>query len=147
MLYTRETASLSEDSNTAGDISMSQADVTGERPAPRRPISLGAGAVVVHEGRVLLVRNIFGVTKGRYLLPAGRVNVGEFRATYNGDVEHGGTSCKDAQTSGSDLKCCAIEGEVAQNGFKSCDVILRSNVVREMRIGSDVDSLNGKRPF
>ena len=56
---------------------MSQADVTGERAAPRRPISIGAGAVVVHEGRVLLVRNIFGVTKGRYLLPAGRVNVGE----------------------------------------------------------------------
>ena len=56
---------------------MSQVDVTGERPAPRRPISIGAGAVVVHEGRVLLVRNIFGVTKGRYLLPAGRVNVGE----------------------------------------------------------------------
>src|SRR5256714_6053799 len=54
---------------------MSQADVVGERP--RRPLSLGAGAVVVHEGRVLLVRNIFGVTKGRYLLPAGRVNVGE----------------------------------------------------------------------
>lgn len=56
---------------------MSQADVVGERPGPRRPISMGAGAVVVHEGRVLLVRNIFGVTKGRYLLPAGRVNVGE----------------------------------------------------------------------
>ena len=56
---------------------MTQADVTGERPAPRRPISMGAGAVVVHEGRVLLVRNIFGVTKGRYLLPAGRVNAGE----------------------------------------------------------------------
>src|SRR6266849_7023536 len=46
-------------------------------PRPRRPITLGAGAVVVHEGRVLLVRNIRGVTKGRYLLPAGRVNTGE----------------------------------------------------------------------
>lgn len=56
---------------------MSQADVVGERTWPRRPLSMGAGAVVVHEGRVLLVRNIFGVTKGRYLLPAGRVNVGE----------------------------------------------------------------------
>jgi len=56
---------------------MSQADITTERPKPRRPLSLGAGAVVVHDGRVLLVRNIFGVTKGRYLLPSGRVNAGE----------------------------------------------------------------------
>jgi 8-oxo-dGTP pyrophosphatase MutT (NUDIX family) len=31
----------------------------------------------VHEGRVLLVRNTYGVTRGRYLLPAGRVNAGE----------------------------------------------------------------------
>ena len=54
---------------------MSQADVSIERP--RRPLSVGAGAVVVHEGRVLLVRNIYGVTRGRYLLPAGRVKVGE----------------------------------------------------------------------
>jgi len=38
---------------------------------------MGAGAVVVHEDRVLLVRNIYGATKGRYLLPAGRVNMGE----------------------------------------------------------------------
>src|ERR1041384_2337758 len=37
----------------------------------RRPLSLGAGAVIVHDGRVLLVRNIRGVTRGRYLLPAG----------------------------------------------------------------------------
>jgi 8-oxo-dGTP diphosphatase len=44
---------------------------------PRRAVTLGAGAVVVHEGRVLLVRNIRGVTRGRYLLPAGRVNTGE----------------------------------------------------------------------
>ena len=56
---------------------MSQADVTGERPVPRRPISMGAGAVVVYEGRVLLVRNLYGVTRGRYLLPAGRVKPGE----------------------------------------------------------------------
>jgi ADP-ribose pyrophosphatase YjhB (NUDIX family) len=56
---------------------MPQADVSGERPAPRRPISIGAGAVVVHEGRVLLVRNLYGVTRGRYLLPAGRVKAGE----------------------------------------------------------------------
>ncbi|GAC1386156.1 MAG: hypothetical protein NVS4B7_09720 [Ktedonobacteraceae bacterium] len=56
---------------------MSQADVTTERPKPRRPLSIGAGAVVVYKGRVLLVRNIYGVTRGRYLLPAGRVNIGE----------------------------------------------------------------------
>ena len=56
---------------------MSQADVTGERPALRRPISIGAGAIVVYEGRVLLVRNLYGVTRGRYLLPAGRVKAGE----------------------------------------------------------------------
>ena len=50
-------------------------EVPTERP--RRPLSLGAGAVVVHEGRVLLVRNIRGVTRGRYLLPAGRVDPDE----------------------------------------------------------------------
>jgi 8-oxo-dGTP pyrophosphatase MutT (NUDIX family) len=47
------------------------------RPAPRRPLSIGAGAVVVHDGRALLVRNRHGVTRGRYLLPAGRVEPGE----------------------------------------------------------------------
>lgn len=47
------------------------------RPRPKRPLSIGAGAVVVYEGRVLLVRNIYGVTKGRYLLPAGRVQPDE----------------------------------------------------------------------
>jgi len=46
-------------------------------PRPRPPISLGAGTIVVHDERVLLVRNRFGVTKGRYLLPAGRVQIGE----------------------------------------------------------------------
>jgi ADP-ribose pyrophosphatase YjhB (NUDIX family) len=46
-------------------------------PAPRRPLSIGAGAVIVHEGRVLLVRNIRGVTRGRYLLPAGRLEPNE----------------------------------------------------------------------
>lgn len=56
---------------------MSQADITAERPTPKRQLSLGAGAVVIHNDRVLLVRNIRGVTKGRYLLPAGRVNSGE----------------------------------------------------------------------
>jgi ADP-ribose pyrophosphatase YjhB (NUDIX family) len=33
--------------------------------------------VVIHERRVLLVRNLRGVTKGRYLLPAGRVEPNE----------------------------------------------------------------------
>jgi ADP-ribose pyrophosphatase YjhB (NUDIX family) len=56
---------------------MSQSDISFEHPKPRRPLSIGAGALVVHENRVLLVRNIRGVTKGRYLLPAGRVNPGE----------------------------------------------------------------------
>ncbi len=52
-------------------------DIPTERPRPRRPLSIGAGAIVVHDNHVLLVRNIRGVTKGRYLLPAGRVNPGE----------------------------------------------------------------------
>jgi len=56
---------------------MSQADVTTGRPRPKRPLSIGAGALVIHDHRVLLVRNIGGVTKGRYLLPAGRVNPDE----------------------------------------------------------------------
>ena len=38
---------------------------------------MGAGTLVVDEGRVLLVRNRYGVTKERYLLPAGRVRPGE----------------------------------------------------------------------
>ncbi|HLX39201.1 MAG TPA: NUDIX hydrolase [Ktedonobacteraceae bacterium] len=52
-------------------------DVSSPYPSPKRLLSLGAGAVVVHDERVLLVRNKYGVTKGRYLLPAGRVNTGE----------------------------------------------------------------------
>ena len=52
-------------------------DVPAERPRPKRPLSIGAGAVIVHDDRVLLVRNIHGVTKGRYLLPAGRVEPNE----------------------------------------------------------------------
>jgi len=56
---------------------MPESDILYERPKPKRPLSLGAGAVVVHDHRVLLVRNIRGVTKGRYLLPAGRVNPNE----------------------------------------------------------------------
>lgn len=56
---------------------MSQTDVPTERSGPKRPLSIGAGALVVHEQRVLLVRSIYGVTKGRYLLPAGRVNPDE----------------------------------------------------------------------
>ncbi len=56
---------------------MSQSDISFELLRPRRPLSIGAGSIVVHDNRVLLVRNIRGVTKGRYLLPAGRVNPGE----------------------------------------------------------------------
>ncbi len=56
---------------------MSQADVNGEVVHPKRPLSIGAGAIVIHGQRLLLVRSIYGVTKGRYLLPAGRVNQGE----------------------------------------------------------------------
>ena len=56
---------------------MSQSDISIERLKPKRPLSIGAGALVVHDNRVLLVRNIHGVTKGRYLLPAGRVNPNE----------------------------------------------------------------------
>ena len=48
-----------------------------EKQWPKRPLTIGAGAVVVHEGRVLLVRNRYGVTRGRYLLPAGRVRADE----------------------------------------------------------------------
>ncbi len=47
------------------------------RQRPKRPLTIGAGVVVVHEGRVLLVRNRYGVTRGRYLLPAGRVRPDE----------------------------------------------------------------------
>ena len=69
-------------------------DIPMERPRPRRPISIGAGAIVIHEERVLLVRNIYGVTRGRYLLPAGRVNAGELpdqaavRETYEETALH-----------------------------------------------------------
>ena len=56
---------------------MPESDIFYERPKPKRPLSIGAGAVVVHDNRVLLVRNIRGVTKARYLLPAGRVNPNE----------------------------------------------------------------------
>src|SRR5690242_876781 len=56
---------------------MPESDLLYEHPKPKRPLSIGAGAVVVYDNRVLLVRNIRGVTKGRYLLPAGRVNANE----------------------------------------------------------------------
>jgi ADP-ribose pyrophosphatase YjhB (NUDIX family) len=52
-------------------------DPAAERPRPKRPLSIGAGAVIVHDRRVLLVRNLHGVTRGRYLLPAGRVEPNE----------------------------------------------------------------------
>ena len=56
---------------------------TNEKPVEvagammRGPWSIGAGAVVVDNERVLLVRNLYGVTRERYLLPAGRVKPGE----------------------------------------------------------------------
>src|SRR3984893_12431783 len=56
---------------------MSQTDLPIERSRPKRPLTIGAGALVVHDRHVLLVRSTYGVTKGRYLLPAGRVNPGE----------------------------------------------------------------------
>jgi 8-oxo-dGTP pyrophosphatase MutT (NUDIX family) len=56
---------------------MSQTGENMGRPRPKRPLSIGAGALIVHDKRVLLVRSIYGVTKGRYLLPAGRVNPDE----------------------------------------------------------------------
>ncbi|HLJ36642.1 MAG TPA: NUDIX hydrolase [Ktedonobacteraceae bacterium] len=68
---------MSQDDQTVGTDLSRPPDVSSPYPAPKRPLSLGAGAVVVHDERVLLVRNKYGVTKGRYLLPAGRVNVGE----------------------------------------------------------------------
>lgn len=56
---------------------MSEIDKRGVKTSARGPWSIGAGTVVVDGGRVLLVRNRYGVTKGRYLLPAGRVHAGE----------------------------------------------------------------------
>ena len=56
---------------------MPESDISYEHPKPKRALSIGAGAVIVHDNRVLLVRNIRGVTKARYLLPAGRVNPNE----------------------------------------------------------------------
>lgn len=55
---------------------MPDSELRAARPA-RGPWLIGAGTVVVDNERVLLVRNRFGVTRGRYLLPAGRVNPGE----------------------------------------------------------------------
>lgn len=48
-----------------------------KRERLRGPWSIGAGTVVVDQERVLLVRNRYGVTRGRYLLPAGSVHPGE----------------------------------------------------------------------
>jgi ADP-ribose pyrophosphatase YjhB (NUDIX family) len=58
----------------------------------RGPWLIGAGALVVDNERVLLVRNRYGVTRGRYLLPAGRVNPGEMpdRAAERETVEETG---------------------------------------------------------
>src|SRR5947207_13565984 len=64
--------------NSMNHINSSQAsDESSEARYPRRDVSIGAGAVVMYDDRVLLVRNIRGVTRGRYLLPAGRVHAGE----------------------------------------------------------------------
>jgi 8-oxo-dGTP pyrophosphatase MutT (NUDIX family) len=52
-------------------------DVPAERPRAKRLVGIGAGAVIVHDRRVLLVRNVRGVTRGRYLLPAGRAEPDE----------------------------------------------------------------------
>jgi 8-oxo-dGTP pyrophosphatase MutT (NUDIX family) len=49
----------------------SQPSQAPDPPPARRSPSIGAGAVIIDDGRVLLVRNRHGVTKGRYLLPAG----------------------------------------------------------------------------
>src|SRR5579863_7008627 len=65
------------DTLSGGAVISHPPDVSSPYPSPKRPISLGAGAVVIHDERALLVRNKYGVTKGRYLLPAGRVNIGE----------------------------------------------------------------------
>ncbi len=56
---------------------MSDTDEVQEIMRIRSAWSIGAGTVVVDQERVLLVRNRYGVTKGRYLLPAGRVKIGE----------------------------------------------------------------------
>jgi len=56
---------------------MSEKHNAGDGARVRGPWSLGAGALVVDQESVLLVRNRYGVTRGRYLLPAGRVNAGE----------------------------------------------------------------------
>lgn len=58
-------------------MSQREPEVPIQREPPKRPLSLGAGVVVVHDRRVLLVRNIRGVTRGRYLLPAGRLEPAE----------------------------------------------------------------------
>lgn len=56
---------------------MSENDESPKNTRIRGPWSIGAGTVLVDQERVLLVRNRYGITKGRYLLPAGRVNIGE----------------------------------------------------------------------
>lgn len=58
-------------------ICMSETEENRESSWSRGPWSIGAGVVVVDNERVLLVRNRYGVTSGRYLLPAGRVRPGE----------------------------------------------------------------------
>ncbi len=68
---------MSQDDQPVENDVLRPPDVSSPYPSPKRLLSLGAGTVVVYDERVLLVRNKYGVTKGRYLLPAGRVKVGE----------------------------------------------------------------------
>ena len=48
-----------------------------EQHEPARGVSVGAGAVVLHERRVLLVRAAYGWARGRWLLPNGAQEAGE----------------------------------------------------------------------
>src|SRR5258708_34286199 len=93
-------------------------DIPSERRRPRRPLSIGAGAVVVHSDRVLLVRNIYGVTKGGYLLPAGRVNPFELpdQAAVREPFEE--TSLRVAIEGLTGVRCCIVE-DGAHNQFSS----------------------------
>ena len=51
-------------------------DVLDSRQYPQRPI-VGVGGVIVHEGRVVLIRRRYEPLKGHWSLPGGTVEVGE----------------------------------------------------------------------
>ncbi len=55
---------------------MSSSDRTIEREFPSSPL-VGVGAIVVHQGRVLLVRRGTEPLKGHWTLPGGMLEVGE----------------------------------------------------------------------